>query len=130
MTRIVLSHSSRRRTYCAGMQHFIVDEVVETDYGQLDLVWSESDGFAERYFAGQVNGLVGAGDADGVYLHLGRRSGGSHVQVVLQDSPPTEPDDPWEDVVEVPVLILAQGQVQVLSWAAESVWNLEVPAAS
>ena len=115
------------------MQHLLFDAVVGTDYGQMDLVGAEYGGFdgdADRYFAGQVNGLVGAGDANGVYLHLGRRSGGSHVQVALLDSPPMEPDESWEDVVEVPVMIPAQGRVQVTSWAAESRWDLEVPAAS
>jgi hypothetical protein len=111
----------------------LMDELVETDYGQLDLVWSEDGGFdgnADRYFAGQVNGLVRAGDANGVYLHLGRRSGGSYVQVALLDSPPTEPNDSWEYVVEVPVLIPEQSHVQITSWAAESTWDLEVPGAS
>jgi hypothetical protein len=130
---MVLTHAALRRTYCSAMQHLLMDELVETDYGQLDLVWSEDGGFdgnADRYFAGQVNGLVRAGDANGVYLHLGRRSGGSHVQVALLDSPPTEPNDSWEYVVEVPVLIPEQSHVQITSWAAESTWDLEVPGAS
>lgn len=89
MPQSELAHAGPLRTYCSAMPRLLMDEVVETDYGQLDLVWSEEGGFdgdADRYFAGQVNGLVGGGDANGVYFHLGRRSGGSHVQVVLLDS--------------------------------------------
>jgi hypothetical protein len=133
LPRMVSAHAGPRRAYCSAMQRLMMDEVVETDYGQMDLVWSEDGGFdgdANRYFAGQANGLVGAGDANGVYLHLGRRSGGSHVQVALLDSPPMEPDESWEDVVEVPVTVPSQSQVRLTSWAAESTWDLEVPAAS
>lgn len=133
MPRIELALAEPLRTYCSAMPRLLMDEIVETDYGQLDLVWHEDGGFdgdAERYFKGQVNGLVGGGDAKGVYLHLGRRSGGSQVQVVLLSSPPGEPEQSWEDVVEVPLTIPPQSHVQVLSWAAESAWDLEVPATS
>ncbi|CAN7459800.1 hypothetical protein [Knoellia sp. LjRoot47] len=108
-----------------------MDEVVETDYGQMDLVWSEQGGFdgdVERYFAGQTNGLVGAGDSNGVYFHLGRRSGGSRVQIARLDSPPAEPGDLWEDVVEVSLVVPSQRAVRMTSWAAESTWDLAVPA--
>jgi hypothetical protein len=57
-----------------------MDQTVDTDYGQFDLVWTEAGGFDgnfDRFFAGQVNGLVGASDPDGVYVNLARRSGGS-----------------------------------------------------
>lgn len=46
------------------------------------------DGDVDRFFRGQVNGLVGAGDRDGVYVSLARRSGGSRVRVVLLDAEP------------------------------------------
>ncbi|HEY0645227.1 MAG TPA: hypothetical protein VGD39_17525, partial [Nocardioides sp.] len=70
----------------------LFDGVVDTDYGQLDLYWSPDylgyDGSDDRYFAGQVNGLVGAGDPDGVYVNLARRSGGSSVRIVLRNTEP------------------------------------------
>jgi hypothetical protein len=51
------------------VKQILIDQVIDTDYGQLDLVWTEDGGFDgdfDRFFAGQVNGLVGASDAAGV----------------------------------------------------------------
>ncbi len=63
------------------MDQVLLDEVIRTDYGQFDLVWSDDavgfDGDFDRFFHGQNNGLVGAADGEGVYLNLARRSGGS-----------------------------------------------------
>ena len=45
------------------MVRVLVDEVVRTDYGQLDLWFSddvEDDGDLHGTFAGQVNGVAGA----------------------------------------------------------------------
>jgi hypothetical protein len=78
------------------MERVLVDKIVETDYGQFDLVWSEDGGLtgdADRFFASQVNGLVGAGDLNGVHVNLARRSGGSRVRVTLLDGAPNDPDD-------------------------------------
>jgi len=72
-----------------GFQLF--DEIVQTDYGQFDIVWGGGFGFDGdfgRFFAGQSNGLVGAADANGVYLHFGRRSGGSSVRVRRSSTSP------------------------------------------
>ncbi|EYR62717.1 hypothetical protein N866_05735 [Actinotalea ferrariae CF5-4] len=47
------------------MDQVLFDDVVHTDYGQLDLVWSDEGGFDgdfDRFFSGQLNGLVGAAD--------------------------------------------------------------------
>jgi hypothetical protein len=100
----------------------LLDEVIDTDYGQLDLVYSDDGGFdgvVERFFSGQVNGLVGAADPHGVYLHFGRRSGGSRLRIVLLDSAPA--DDPrWEDVVEVSTTVPPPGLVRWMSWAGET----------
>jgi hypothetical protein len=96
----------------------LLDEVVETDYGQFDLVYGDGIGFdgeADRFFAGQVNGLVEAADPGGVYLVIARRSGGSQVRIVLLDGPPA--DDPsWEDVVEVSTSVPPSGVVSWMSW--------------
>jgi hypothetical protein len=100
----------------------LLDEVIDTDYGQFDLVYSDAggfDGLVERFFDGQVNGLVGAADPHGVYLHFGRRSGGSSLRIVLHDHEP--PGDPsWEDVVEVSTTVPPPGHVRWESWAGES----------
>jgi hypothetical protein len=64
----------------------LLDQVIKTDYGQFDLGWDLPfgfDGHFDRFFAGQVNGLVGAADANGVYLHFARRYGGSRVRIEL-----------------------------------------------
>jgi hypothetical protein len=51
------------------MERVLLDEVIHTDYGQFDIVWSHQAGFDgnwNRFFKGQVNGLVGAADVGGV----------------------------------------------------------------
>lgn len=115
------------------MERLLGDEIIHTDYGQLDLVWTADGGFdgdADRFFANQVNGLVGAGDANGVYLSLGRRSGGSHVRFLLLESPPSDPADQWEDVVEVSAVIPSGCDVSWLSWAGASSSQLDIPEGS
>ena len=103
------------------MERVLLDQVIDTDYGQLDLVWDQDGGFDgdwERFFAGQLNGLVGAADPTGVYLNLARRSGGSPVRIVLTDAEPTA-DDTWEDVIEVSTTVPAGASPQWMSWAGE-----------
>lgn len=104
------------------MERILLDEVIRTDYGQFDLTWGDSVGFDgdfERYFKGQVNGLVGAGDANGVYIHFARRSGGSPVRIVWLDAAPT-PDDSFQDIVEVSITIPPGSAVGWQSWAGET----------
>ena len=99
------------------MERVLFDQVVETDYGQFDLVWTEEGGFDgdfDRFFAAQVNGLAGAADPRCVCVNLARRSGGSPVRIVLMDSPPSD-DASWEDVVEVS-FILPEGQT--MGWSS------------
>ncbi|WP_426997102.1 hypothetical protein [Pseudarthrobacter sp. N5] len=95
-----------------------------TDYGQFDLSWSENGGFDgefDRFFDGQVNGLVGASDPHGVYVNLARRSGGSPVGIVVLDAPPGGDDDAsGEDVVEVSFIIPEGHEMRWSSWAGES----------
>ncbi len=102
----------------------MLDQVVETDYGQFDLVWTEDGGFDgdfDRFFAGQVNGLVGASDPDRVYVNLARRSGGSPVRIVLLEAmPKDDADAPWEDVVEVSFILPEGHEMRWSSWAGLS----------
>jgi hypothetical protein len=105
------------------MSTVLMDEIVETDYGQFDLVWTEDGGFdgdQDRFFAGQVNGLVGAGDPSGVYVNLGRRSGGSQVRVVLHDVEPHLPGPEYDDIVEVSTTVPDDAEPGWQSWAGES----------
>ena len=101
----------------------LLDDVVQTDYGQFDLVWGEGIGFdgdIEKFFRGQINGLVGASDPGGVYINLARRSGGSRVRIVLSDTaPPLQPDD-FVDVVEVSTVVPAGVTGSWVSWAGET----------
>ncbi len=103
------------------MERVLLDAVIETDYGQFDLGWGGDFGFdgdADKYFAGQVNGLVGAAHPGGVYLHFARRSGGSPVRIVLCTADPGPAEASWEDVVEVSVEVGADAGWS--SWFGES----------
>jgi len=105
------------------MDHVLLDEVIDTDYGQFDLVWSDEAGFDggwDRFFKGQVNGLVGAADAGGVYINLARRSGGSRLRLMLLDTEPPLPPPHYEDVVEVSTVVPVGADVGWQSWAGET----------
>ena len=105
------------------MDIVLLDDVVYTDYGQFDLAWTEDGGFdgdSDRFFRGQVNGLVGAADPGGVYINLARRSGGSHVRITLLDSAPPLPPVEYDDVVEVSVRIPSDADVRWTTWAGET----------
>jgi hypothetical protein len=105
------------------MESLLLDDVGYTDYGQFDLVWSDDGGFdgnGDRFFAKQINGLVGAADPHGVYIHLARRSGGSRVRIVLLPGPPTALDERYEDVVEVSTTVPDGATPRLMSWASET----------
>lgn len=114
------------------MVRVLLDEVIDTDYGQFNLMWSNDIGFDgnfDRFFDGQVNGLVGAADAGGVYLNFARLSGGSQVRLALLDSKPDLPPPRYEDVVEVSVTIPPDAALWWMSWAGEMSGTLDdVPA--
>ena len=98
----------------------LLDHVIETDYGQFDLVWREDAGFDgdfDRVFAGQVNGLARAAQPGGLYLKLGRRSGGSQIRIELGDGEPAVTEE-WEDIVEVSVDVRELG-AGWMTWAGE-----------
>ncbi len=101
------------------MQRLLLDEVIHTSYGQFDLVWADGlgfDGDFDRFFAGQINGLVGAADSDGVYINLARYGGGSRVRLTVHDAEPPLPAPDFEDVVEVSVAVPAGATVQWAAW--------------
>lgn len=117
----------RGSTYCLTVARVLFDDVVFTDYGQFDLVWSDDTGFDgdwDRFFTGQVNGLVGAAHGTGIYVNLARRSGGSRVQIVVLDSEPPPASPRFEDVVEVSTMVPADADVRWVSWAGESAGSL------
>jgi hypothetical protein len=104
------------------MAEVLLDRVIKTDYGQFDVVYDEEGGFDgnwDRSFAGQVNGLLGAADPHGFYLGFGRRSGGSHLQIMLCDGPPelgAHQGVEWEDVVEASTVVPEDADVSWMSW--------------
>lgn len=107
----------------------IFDGMVQTDYGQFDLVWGDDFGFDgdfDRFFDGQVNGLAGAAAGEGLYLNLARRSGGSPVQIVRHDTEPLLRED-WEDVVEVSISVPLDAQPTWSTWAGEESGPLLIP---
>jgi hypothetical protein len=110
------------------VERALLDEVIYTDYGQFDLVWAGHfgfDGHSDRYFAGQVNGLVGAAHPGKAYVHFARRSGGSPVRIVLTDVAPGCPEETWEDVVEVSIDVPAGTEIRWTSWAGETGGELD-----
>lgn len=103
------------------MGQVLFDGVVQTSYGQFDLIWDDGIGFDgdfEKFFAGQANGLVGAAHRDGVYLNLARYGGGSQMRIELCDAEPAMADD-WADVVEVSSAIPTDSSPHWESWAGE-----------
>lgn len=113
------------------MGEVLLDDIIHTDYGQLDVVWGDGFGFDgdfDRFFDGQVNGLVGAADPNGFYVNLARRSGGSAIVIELFHSEPTMLDEEWADVVEVSISVPGIGPPRWSSWAGESGGSLDIPA--
>ena len=111
----------------------LLDAVIETDYGQFDLVWGDGEGFEgdfDQFFDGQINGVAGAASGQGLYLNLARRSGGSPVRIVLHAHQPTLEEDQWEDVVEVSVAVPSGGGVGWTTWAGEDGGVLDLPGGS
>ena len=59
MPRSVVPLAPARVLYRSTVEALLADEIIDTDYGQVDLVWSDDGGFdgdADRFFANQVNG--------------------------------------------------------------------------
>lgn len=116
------------------MERVLLDQVIQTDYGQFDLYWAGFgfDGIFEHFFINQVNGLVGASNPDGVYLHFGRRSGGSSVRIIRLDEPAElNSDSSWEDIVEVSFVLPEDHHMRWSSWADETNGDLrDVPSGS
>ena len=97
------------------MATVLMDELVQTDYGQFDLVWTKAGGFdgdPDRFFDGQSNGLISAADPNGVYVVLSRRSGRSPRprRAPRRRARPPGPD--YDDIVEVSTTVPEDGEPQ------------------
>src|SRR3954470_5973927 len=80
----------------------VFDGEVRVDYSQIYVQtasgWSTND--LRAGFAGQVNGLCGAGISGGMWLVTGLHMGNVGFVVELHDQQPVI-DDAWEEIVEV-----------------------------
>lgn len=119
--------------YAMPLERVLLDQVIETDYGQLDLSWGE-DGFFDgdfgRSYQGQVNGLVDAAQPNGVHVNLARRSGGSPVRMVLLEDLPESSDGQWEGVVEVSITVPEGQDVVWSAWADMGSGPVDLPPGS
>jgi hypothetical protein len=112
------------------MPTVLLDQVVNTDYGQFTLEWGSSgnawDGDADRFFAGQLNGWVGAAVEGVVVIVLARYGGGSAMRIELwPDEPPTDPA--CEDTVEVSIRVNEGDTVGWGTWDWSESGTLALP---
>jgi hypothetical protein len=96
-------------------------------YGQA-YVTSRSDGSIgidmPEAFAGQANGLCGAGCLGGLFLMTGLHTGHVGFAVELHDQAPPL-DDAWQEVVEVSFKP-AGSEAALVEWAGEAHWPLDL----
>lgn len=97
-------------------------------YSQLYLMTSD-DWHSELdvCFAGQVCGLCGAAQADGLWLTVGLHTGWVQFAAESHDHPP-DLDESWEDVVEVPFQVREGTTPALVGWAGEWRHDLGLPA--
>lgn len=106
-----------------------MDAVVSTDYGQFTVTAGDSfDGDADRFFAGQANGWVGAAALGVLHVVLARRSGGSAVRIELWEQEPAPSEA--EDVVEVSAAFPEGERIRWETWASASTGELALPPGS
>lgn len=80
----------------------LLNEVVQSAYGQFDLLLGEGqpfDGDRARYEGADAS-FVGVAEGGAIYLDL-RHASPSRVRMVLLDEEPTVRVDEWEEVAEV-----------------------------
>ncbi len=92
----------------------VFEGVVPVDYGQFYVVSRELPDMT-RAFAGQRNGLCGAGDLGRLFLMTGTHTGRVRLRVELHEHEPPAAVDTWEEVVEAPFLPRA-ATVDLVPW--------------
>ncbi|MBW8792604.1 MAG: hypothetical protein JF597_03125 [Streptomyces sp.] len=117
------------------MMRELFNAVVDTDFGQFDLLWGdETDylvGCPVDWDDGHVNGFVGAGNPHGLHLCMARPHGASPVVIELHAEEPAVPPPSFEDVVEVSIVIPPEARVTWFSWGGETSGELPtVPGGS
>ncbi|MBF4635126.1 hypothetical protein ITJ38_11985 [Agreia pratensis] len=111
----------------------LLDQVANTSYGQFTLEWGGSgdvwDGNADRFFAEQQNGWIGAAVEGTVVVVLARYGGGSAMRVELwPEEPPT--DLAWEDSVEVSMIVGPGDTIAWGTWTWAESGTLALPPGS
>ncbi|MEU4335917.1 hypothetical protein AB0F59_14905 [Micromonospora lupini] len=81
----------------------LFDGKAPVDYGQIYVTSRELPNM-EGAFAGQANGLCGAGQPGALFLMTGTHSGRVDLRIEVYDDEPPAATDEWEEVVEVPFL--------------------------
>jgi hypothetical protein len=79
----------------------LFDDEVRVSYSQIYVVSDALPDMTEA-FAGQSNGLCGAGVPGGLFLITGTHTGKVRFTVELHDDEPAAATTDWEEVVEVP----------------------------
>jgi hypothetical protein len=103
-----------------AVMRVVYDGRMYVSYGQAYVESLDSEAVAthEHAFAGQINGLLGAGEPGALYLTTGLHTGDVGFRLVIADGPtPLEPE--WEDVVEAS--FAPRGECAVVQWAGEGV---------
>lgn len=77
----------------------LFDDMAPVDYGQIYLTSREHPDMGAA-FAGQVNGLCGAGEPGALFLSFGTHYGRVRFRIELHDAEPPPPAPEWDEVVE------------------------------
>ncbi|MEU7587327.1 hypothetical protein AB0A95_13605 [Micromonospora sp. NPDC049230] len=91
-------------------------------YGQIYVCTSELPDM-DRAFAGQVNGLCGAGQPGALFLMTGTHTGRVRFTIELHDGEPPPAAEVWEEVVEAS-LPLRAGVLDLVPWGDGSLARL------
>jgi hypothetical protein len=102
----------------------LFDDEVWVNYGQIYVISDDLLDMTEA-FAGQSNGLCGAGVPGGLFLLTGTHTGNVRFTVELHDDEPPVASTDWEEVVEVSYTPITP-EVQLVQWAGEQSWPLNL----
>lgn len=92
----------------------LFEGAVPLAYGQFYVASQELPDMTKG-FAGQVNGLCGAGEPGALFLMTGTHTGRVRLRVELHEHEPPAAVDEWEEVVEAPFLPRA-ATVDLVPW--------------
>lgn len=93
------------------------DGSILVDYRQFYITppGGMNSGDMQAAFAGQQNGLCGAAHDGMLFLVTGLHYGNVALTIDLAPAPP-EVDEQWEEIVEVPFVVSAEGGVHLEEW--------------